>query len=348
MTVERQLLERAYRAFNARDIDSALTAMHADVAWSNGMEGGYVHGHEGVREYWSRQWGSIDPHVEPLGFDTEDSGRTVVQVHLLVRSLDGKVLKDQIVEHVYVIEDGLIRSMGIRESPTKSPGARWRVAVGGDETTVIWEPATTGGRRAVFVCAHGAGGHMDDRGLLALSKVLRSQILDVVRFNFLYREKGSGRPDAMPRLLDCLVAVVARVRDELRPDALIIGGRSMGGRAASVLAADGFPCEGLLLLAYPLHPAGQPERLRDAHLPSIACPVLCVNGTRDALCRRELMEGVLTRLGSNWTMHWLEGADHSFHVLKSSGTTDAAVLLEAGKVTGAWVSALERPERGRS
>jgi hypothetical protein len=188
---------------------------------------------------------------------------------------------------------------------------------------------------------------MDDRGMLASSVVLRSRALDVVRFNFLYREKGSGRPDPMPRLLDCLAAVVSRVRDELRPDILIIGGRSMGGRAASVLAAGGFPCEGLLLLAYPLHPAGQPEKLRDAHLPSISAPVLCVNGTRDALCRRDLMDGVVARLGSNWTMHWLEGADHSFHVLKSSGTTDAAVLLEVGEVASTWLSGVETRRQGR-
>lgn len=227
-------------------------------------------------------------------------------------------------------------------SPERS---HWRVAVGAEATTVAWEPATIAARRAVFVCAHGAGGHMGDRGLLALSAVLRSQAFDVVRFNFLYREKGSGRPDPMPRLLDCLAAVVSRVRDELRPDVLIIGGRSMGGRAASVLAAGGFPCEGLFLLAYPLHPAGEPEKLRDAHLPAITAPVLCVNGTRDPLCRRDLMEEALAQLGSNWTMHWLEGADHSFHVLKSSGTTDAAVLLEVGEAASAWLSALESCRR---
>ena len=102
----------------------------------------------------------------------------------------------------------------------------------------------------------------------------------------------------------------------------------MGGRAASMLAADGFVCDGLLLLAYPLHPAGKPDQLRDAHLPTIAVPVLCLNGTRDALCRRDLMEVVLERVGANWTMRWLEGADHSFHVLKSSGRTDAEVLGE--------------------
>lgn len=223
-------------------------------------------------------------------------------------------------------------------SPERSP---WRVAVGEEHTTAIWEPAAASPRRAVLVCAHGAGGHMNDRGLLALSAVLRSRAVDVVRFNFLYREKGSARPDPMPRLVACLTAVVARVRDELHPEVLILGGRSMGGRAASVLAAGGFPCSGLLLLAYPLHPAGQPEKLRDAHLAAIGAPVLCVNGTRDPLCQSDLMEKVLARLGSNWTMHWLEGADHSFHVLKSSGTTDAAVLQEIGEVASTWLSNLE-------
>jgi predicted alpha/beta-hydrolase family hydrolase len=150
----------------------------------------------------------------------------------------------------------------------------------------------------------------------------------------------------MPRLLACFRAVVSRVRDELRPDLLIIGGRSMGGRAASMLAADGFDCAGLLLLAYPLHPAGQPDKLRDAHLPAIATPVLCINGTRDPLCQRDLMEAMLARVGANWSMHWLEGADHSFHVLKSSGTTDAAVMREAAQVAGAWLSTLKSGKAG--
>jgi predicted alpha/beta-hydrolase family hydrolase len=134
-------------------------------------------------------------------------------------------------------------------------------------------------------------------------------------------------------------AVVAQVRDMLHPSVLIIGGRSMGGRAASMLAAEGFRCDGLLLLAYPLHPAGKPEQLRDAHLPAIQGPVLCLNGTRDALCRRDLMEAVLARVGPNWTMHWLDGADHSFHVLKSSGRTDADVLAEIGDAAAMWLSA---------
>ena len=179
---------------------------------------------------------------------------------------------------------------------------------------------------------------MSDRATLAVAGTMRAHGLDVVRFNFLYKERKSGRPDPMPLLEKCFGAVVERTRVELGPRRTIIGGRSMGGRAASMMAAKGFPCDGLLLLAYPLHPEGKPEQLRDAHLPDIAVPTLCLNGTRDALCRRDLMEAVLTRVGPRFRMHWLEGADHSWHVLKSSGRTDADVQVEAGMATEDWLA----------
>ena len=215
----------------------------------------------------------------------------------------------------------------------------WRVPVGGDETSAAFDPPVGGANDGiVFVCAHGAGGNMDDRGILHTSKVLRERGLGVVRFNFLYKEKKSGRPDPMPRLKDCLTAVIARVREELKPKMLIIGGRSMGGRAASMLAAEGFECDGLLLLAYPLHPPGKPDQLRDAHLPAIKVPVICFNGTRDVFCTPALMEGVIKRVTTDWEMHWVEGADHSFHVNKASGKTDAQVLAEIGDAVKAWVA----------
>jgi predicted alpha/beta-hydrolase family hydrolase len=222
---------------------------------------------------------------------------------------------------------------------TVADSLTWQVPVGDAATTAVYEPAEGAG--AVYVCAHGAGGHMGDRSMLAVCDALRARGISTVRFNFLYKEKGSGRPDPMPRLMETVRAVVAHVRDELKPEVLIIGGRSMGGRAASMLAAEGFDADGLLLLAYPLHPAGQPEKLRDAHLPDIRIPVLCFNGTRDELCRPDLMEPVLQRVGSNWRMHWLEGADHSFHVLKSSGRNDAQVLDEVADATREWVAGLD-------
>ncbi|MFL5539393.1 MAG: alpha/beta family hydrolase [Longimicrobiaceae bacterium] len=220
-------------------------------------------------------------------------------------------------------------------------GAGWRVQVGERETTAVHDAAASAdGRRVVFVCAHGAGGHRGDGAMLKLRDALVARGIELVRYNFFYKEKGSGRPDPMPLLQECTSAVVARAREELRPELLVIGGRSMGGRAASMLAAEGFACDGLLLLAYPLHPAGQPEKLRDAHLPSISVPTLCFNGTRDDLCRRDLMEAVLPRLQPTFRMHWLEGADHSFHVLKSSGRTDPQVLDEVGDATRAWIDGL--------
>jgi predicted alpha/beta-hydrolase family hydrolase len=218
----------------------------------------------------------------------------------------------------------------------------WRVAVGADETSAVFEPADVADLGIVFVFAHGAGGNMNDRGMLQTARALRSRGIGVVRFNFLYKEKGGGRPDPMPSLKNCVSAVVKRARQELQPKRLLIGGRSMGGRAASMLAADGFECDGLLLLAYPLHPAGQPDKLRDAHLPAIRVPVLCFNGTRDALCRRDLMEAALKTVKTNWAMRWVEGADHSFHVLKSSGRTDGEVLIEIANAAEAWAARLKQ------
>ena len=219
----------------------------------------------------------------------------------------------------------------------------WIVHVGGDTTHAAYEPAATGADVAVFVCAHGAGGNMSDRGVLATANAMRAHGIGVVRFNFLYREKKSGRPDPMPRLMNTFAHVVATVRDTLQPKCLVIGGRSMGGRAASMLAAEGFEADGLLLLAYPLHPPGQPEKLRDAHLPRITSPVLCFNGTRDPFCTPELMSAAVGRIPA-WQMEWVEGADHGFHVLKSSGRTDAEVMSGIGRTSRTWLDrVLTRP-----
>src|SRR5215510_5592754 len=99
MPTDRDLLICTYNAFNARDIDAVLAVMHPKVDWPNGWEGERVYGHQGVREYWMRQWGAIDPHVEPVAFDTDEMGRTVVKVHQVVRNLSGKVISEGMVEH---------------------------------------------------------------------------------------------------------------------------------------------------------------------------------------------------------------------------------------------------------
>ena len=113
---EEQLLRQAYAAFNARDIDGALALMHPEVDWPNGMEGGRERGHDAVRAYWTRQFAMIDSHVEPEGFERDDEGRIVVDVHQVVRDLEGSLLSDGRVRHVYTLRDGLVSRMEIEET----------------------------------------------------------------------------------------------------------------------------------------------------------------------------------------------------------------------------------------
>ena len=110
---DKDLLQRLYQRFNARDLPAILGALHPDVMWANGIDGGHVHGHEGVRNYWTRQWAMIDPRVEPTGFATLADGATEVEVQQTVRDLDGKVLSDRTVRHIFHFEDGLVRRFDI-------------------------------------------------------------------------------------------------------------------------------------------------------------------------------------------------------------------------------------------
>lgn len=112
---DRELIQAAYRAFNARNIDAVLALMHSNVDWPNGMEGGRVHGHAEVRDYWLRQWKILDPHVEPIGFTDVGDGQTIVDVRQVVRDRSGNLLLDRTVQHVYSIRHGLIERMEIRE-----------------------------------------------------------------------------------------------------------------------------------------------------------------------------------------------------------------------------------------
>jgi predicted alpha/beta-hydrolase family hydrolase len=216
----------------------------------------------------------------------------------------------------------------------------WRIAVGPESTTAIFVPAEGIKRIGTMICAHGAGGHLGDRAMLKAAQAMQGAGLSVVRFNFLYKERKAARPDPMPKLMETVATVAEYARRQLGPGPLFLGGRSMGGRAASMLAADGFSCDGLILLAYPLHPPGQQDKLRDAHLPQISAPVLCFNGTRDEFCEPDLMKRVLTTVKTRWTMHWIDGADHSFHVLKRSGRTDADVMEEVRQTTVNWLGGL--------
>jgi nuclear transport factor 2 (NTF2) superfamily protein len=113
MPTDTEFLARVYELFNARDMENVLAAMHHDVTWANGMDGGYVHGQDGVREYWTRQWAMLDPHVEPVGFSTGADGSIAVDVHQTVYDLAGNLLADKRVGHIFRIERGLIRRFDI-------------------------------------------------------------------------------------------------------------------------------------------------------------------------------------------------------------------------------------------
>jgi hypothetical protein len=110
---ERELLRTVYRDFNARHMDAVLQRMHPNVDWPNGMEGGRVYGHDGIRDYWTRQWAVINPHVDPLGIEPDEDGRMVVEVHQVVKDLEGNVRSDSIVHHGYRFRGGLIERMDI-------------------------------------------------------------------------------------------------------------------------------------------------------------------------------------------------------------------------------------------
>lgn len=105
-----------YTAFNARDTGAVLAVMDPDVDWPNGMEGGRVHGHEAVTSYWTRQWGMIDPHVEPVAIHDDGAGCVTVDVHQTVRDMRGTLLADHVVQHVYSMRDGLVTHMEIRQA----------------------------------------------------------------------------------------------------------------------------------------------------------------------------------------------------------------------------------------
>ncbi|MBV6458160.1 MAG: hypothetical protein HONBIEJF_01284 [Fimbriimonadaceae bacterium] len=190
----------------------------------------------------------------------------------------------------------------------------------------------------VVILAHGAGSHAEHPTMLWLSKLLTEAGAQVVRFNFLYRALGKGMPDRIPLLIDTYRAVIEDVRLRFHPRRLLIGGHSMGGRVASMAESEQNTADGLILFGYPLHPPKQPEKLRDAHLGLITVPVLQVNGTRDEFCSKPLMDAVLERLDpSLWTMKWIEGADHSYSVQRSSGRTRTDVEAEISAALREWL-----------
>ena len=166
---------------------------------------------------------------------------------------------------------------------------------------------------ALVVLWHGAGGDVDQPHLLRVARAVAQAGGFAARARFGYRVAGRRAPERMPALMAHAQDTLQKVRAAAGPAArLYLGGRSMGGRVASMMVAAGASAAGLIFLAYPLHPAGSPDKLRDAHLYDVACPMLFLSGTRDALARQDLLRPVIAKLGARATLVEYPKADHGY------------------------------------
>ena len=196
--------------------------------------------------------------------------------------------------------------------------------------------------RWLLVFAHGAGAGMRHRFMEAMAVKLAEQQIATFRYQFPYVEKGIKRPNPKPILLATVRSAVAAAQSAAPDLPLLAGGKSMGGRMTSNAAAEEplANVRGVVFFGFPLHPPGQASTDRADHLDAVSVPMLFLQGTRDTLADLKLLRPVCKRLGKRATLHIIDGADHSFHVLKSSGRTDEEVLDElAGTVAefvGSW------------
>jgi hypothetical protein len=213
-----------------------------------------------------------------------------------------------------------------------------------EKTNFDWGEGTVSGAwhlptrpiRTGLVLAHGAGQGMDTRLLIDVGEALAERDVAVLRFNFPYAEADRRGPDPQPRLEAAYRAIADAVAKEF--ERLYLGGKSMGGRIASHIVAEGFPAAGLVFLGYPLHPPGHPERIRDAHLKRIAVPMLFLQGTRDPFATPELLHQTVEGLPTARLVE-IEDGDHSFKV---KGPSTVAVTAELVDVVVAFLSAGEK------
>ncbi len=192
--------------------------------------------------------------------------------------------------------------------------------------------------RRLLVLAHGAGAGMNHPFMEKLADELASVSIATLRYQFPYMEQQRRVPDA-PGVLTATVAAAVRAAIEVAPGLpLLAGGKSMGGRMTSQAAAQGLlgAVRGLVFFGFPLHPPNRPGTKRAEHLAEVRTPMLFLQGTRDIFADLKLLRPVCAALGSRATLHIIETADHSFHVLKSSGRNDAEVLRELAETTASW------------
>jgi uncharacterized protein len=199
--------------------------------------------------------------------------------------------------------------------------------------------------RWLLVFAHGAGAGMKHPFMAAVSEELALRRIATFRYQFPYMEQGGGRPDAPAVLVATVRSAVAAAIDTVGDLPLIAGGKSLGGRMTSTAMAQAplSQVRGLVFFGFPLHPPGKPSTERADHLQSVNVPMLFLQGTRDKLAELDLLRPVCSQLGERANLHVIQGADHSFHVLKSSGRSDREVLEEVGTRVAEWAARLEQP-----
>ena len=216
-----------------------------------------------------------------------------------------------------------------------------RVTISDGRTVSVVRHEPEGDAGWTFVYAPGAGASIDDPFGAYLGKDLSQRGVGCVRFQFPYQEAGKKSPDRPEVLEATWRAVIDHIRGSgSQPDSRIaVGGRSMGGRIASQVVAQGVAVDALALFAYPLHPPGRPENSRVAHLPSIAGPTLFCSGTNDAFASPDELRAAAAKVPRS-SVHLLEAADHGFNAPKSSGRTRTEVWAEATDALWEWLHTL--------
>jgi predicted alpha/beta-hydrolase family hydrolase len=196
------------------------------------------------------------------------------------------------------------------------------------------------GAKATYVFAHGAGAGMAHKSMAAIADGLAERGVATLRYNFLYMERGSKRPDAPALAHQAVRAAAAKAYELTSTLPLYAGGKSFGGRMTSqAQAIQALPhVRGLIFFGFPLHPAGKPSDERAKHLSDVAISMLFLQGTNDTLAEVDLLKPVVKRLGKRATLALFEHADHSFHVPAKSGRKDAEVLAEILDTAAAWIA----------
>ncbi len=229
---------------------------------------------------------------------------------------------------------------------SNSPDAFTVALESGASVTAMHYGAAAPVSGGAFIVAHGAGAGQHHPFMTAFAHAVAASGFDTVTFDFPYTEQRRKLPDRAPALEACYAAVIRDTRRRLASAErwLFIGGKSMGGRMATQLAASNpaLPVAGLVLLGYPLHPPGNPAKRRDAHLPAVKRPMLVIQGSRDTFGTPEELHPVFDPLTPAATIHVIDGGDHSFKVARAGAEGQAAIDNEIRRTVVDWMTAIMR------